>query len=570
MQIISVNIENILSFEKASLSFEDKGLCLVEGWNFDAERSNGAGKSAIFNCISFALYDKFPRKITATEILRRDTKKGQVTVKILCGEDEWTIIRKRPKEVKFYKNNIEQTLTQSEFESLIGLNYDQFIITVYNSQNVGNNIRFLNCSDSDKKGFLLKLLNLEKLDLYKKNSDLKFKELSSQIEEHTNKISNLNAKIDAYRESLIDENEVNINIVEIKQKIEDLNSKLIQLSLVEKPDIDKFYKLEEDIKNKILVINKVKYKRELLFNEYQKIDNTAIEKTCMHCGNTISADTVELHKEEKDRTLQSIKKQLDQYDSDCVKENELNDLLSKIKLKKNSSTAEYDKAKEQSLDIKNIINIYNSELNSLNLKLKNNSIYLNKINDLVNSCNNMSTLVDENKRELEFYKTISNIYSSTGAQAYILDSIIDYFNESVQKYMQILWPNMDYTLNSYKETLKGETVAKFSETLTMDGKQISIGSLSGGEYRAVSLCIDFALLDVINNQFNININPIILDEPFDGLDSAGKEIVISLLEGTAKDRQILVVDHASESKLLFSKVISVEKKNGISSIKLEV
>jgi DNA repair exonuclease SbcCD ATPase subunit len=64
----------------------------------------------------------------------------------------------------------------------------------------------------------------------------------------------------------------------------------------------------------------------------------------------------------------------------------------------------------------------------------------------------------------------------------------------------------------------------------------------------------------------MSLNPIILDEPFDGLCSVGQEIVIELLEQLAKSRQIFVVSHASEAKTLFSKVIRVELRNDISQI----
>jgi DNA repair exonuclease SbcCD ATPase subunit len=47
MRILSVEIDNILSIEKASLSFDDNGLVLVEGWNYDTQRANGAGKTAM-------------------------------------------------------------------------------------------------------------------------------------------------------------------------------------------------------------------------------------------------------------------------------------------------------------------------------------------------------------------------------------------------------------------------------------------------------------------------------------------------------------------------------------------
>ena len=47
MRILSLEVSNILSIESASLSFEDNGLILVEGWNYDTGRANGAGKTAI-------------------------------------------------------------------------------------------------------------------------------------------------------------------------------------------------------------------------------------------------------------------------------------------------------------------------------------------------------------------------------------------------------------------------------------------------------------------------------------------------------------------------------------------
>ena len=571
MQILSLQIENILSIESASLSFEDKGLVLVEGWNYDADRANGAGKSAIFNCICFALFDKVPRKITASEILRRDTKKGMVSIKLLCSADEWTVIRKRPKEVKFFKNGIEQSITQLEFESIVGVSYDQFMVTAYNAQAVGESAtRFLSCSDTDKKAFLLKLLNLEKFDSYRKNADSISKKIGLSLLENSSKLESIKAKKDAYEESLVDESHLKLEIDDINSQVESLNSQAIKHSSVERPNLDKFLKLEEDIKSKLLDITKAKTKREILFREYRKIESMRVEDTCFNCGSKIESQNADEHLKESKRLLLDLKGQIDDLDAAILKENEVTTLATKIKDKKRAQSSDYEKARDCLLDINGLIKSKALELNNLNLKLKNNELLISKINSLTETGTDLTNLIEQNKRELEFYKTLCSIYSPTGAQAYVLDSIIDYFNESVQKYIETLWPNASYILNSYKETAKGETTAKFSETLTMGGQVTSVGSLSGGEFRALSLCVDFALLDVINNQFSISLNPIILDEPFDGLDASGREIVINLLDTLSKDRQILVVDHASESKVLFSKVIRVEKKNGISTIDIDI
>ena len=154
----------------------------------------------------------------------------------------------------------------------------------------------------------------------------------------------------------------------------------------------------------------------------------------------------------------------------------------------------------------------------------------------------------------------------TGAPAYIMDSIVDSFNEIVSDHISLVWPNASYSLQSYKENKSGDVTAKFSETLVINGKQRSIGSLSGGEQRALSLSIDFAIIDILSQQFGIPMNPIIMDEPFEGLDATGREIVIELLNKLSDDRQIWVVDHASEAKSMFSDIVRIEKQNGISSL----
>ena len=97
MNLKKITISNILSIESETVEFNSTGLTLVDGWNFDSERANGAGKTSLLNSISFALYDKLPRKISASEILRKDSKKGHVELEFrtIDGND-WTVIRNSP------------------------------------------------------------------------------------------------------------------------------------------------------------------------------------------------------------------------------------------------------------------------------------------------------------------------------------------------------------------------------------------------------------------------------------------------------------------------------------------
>lgn len=578
MRVLSLEIQDILSVQSATIPFEDNGLVLVEGWNYDTNRANGAGKTAIFNCLAFGLYDKLPRKITASEILRRGCKTGFVKCRVICGEDVWTVKRSRPKGVQFWKNDIEQEITQEEFESYVRLSYDQFLLTIYTPQaNSGKLVRFLSCPDTSKKEFLLQLLNLDKFSGAKKAADELVKQRKAAIDVETNKVTTARARIETYEESLVDEFSISSIIRELESSISGVNLEILTLSAVVKPDLSKYSKIEEDIRTKQSEIAQAKAKRGMLHERYREL-NAAIadydaDVACGECGSSL--DTPEARTTHADHQVKvkqkslDVKKQIDDADLIISKEQSVTDLAKKLRDKKQQESADYQAAQLRITELRAFQKTKQVQIESGHLKLKNSRELSSKIEALQTNVDISLLSIASNKKELELYKTLSAVYSPTGAQAYVLDSVVDSFNEVIQKYIDIMSPNVSYVLNSFKENANGDVTAKFSETLTKGGKEVSVGSLSGGEEKGLSLCVDFALLEVLEMQFGMSLNPIILDEPFDGLDAAGREIVIDLLENLARSRQIFVVDHASEAKALFTKSVRIELRNDISTISSE-
>ena len=578
MRVLSLEAQDILSVQNVSIEFEDTGLVLVEGWNYDTARANGAGKTAIFNCLSFALYDKLPRKITASEILRRGCKTGWARASVLCGEDVWTVKRSRPKNVEFTKNGVVQDITQEEFESIIRLSYGQFLLTIYTPQaNSGSLIRFLSSPDTNKKQFLLQLLNLDLFANSKKSVDAIVLARQASIDLEDKKLKANYSKIEAYEESIVDTASLQKTITDQESSITLLENEINLLSSVVKPDLSKYLTTEDQIRIKQQEIAQAKAKRGMLHDRYRELNSTIGEydanATCGECGASVATAEAKLaHEEHQAKVKQKvldIKNQIDATDVIISKEQGITDLARKLRDKKQQENADYQTAQLRIKDLQSLVRQKQISVESGHLKLHQNSELLNKIQTLQAAVDISLLSVASNKRDLDLYKTISAIYSPTGAQAYVLDSVVDSFNEVIQKYVDIMSPNMSYTLNSFKENSDGNIVAKFSETLTKGGREVSVGSLSGGEEKGLSLCVDFALLEVLETQFGMSLNPIILDEPFDGLDAAGREIVIDLLETLARTRQIFVVDHAAEAKAMFTKSIRVELRNEITTISVE-
>jgi DNA repair exonuclease SbcCD ATPase subunit len=431
--------------------------------------------------------------------------------------------------------------------------------------------------DTDKKKFLLQLLGLNVFSEAKKTTDLKIKDLEGSLAEFKSKREVVESKIDIYSESLIDTNVYDHHIQLALIELQEFNKEINDLSSIERPDISALAKLESDINTKQTIFATTKALRTQHHRRYKELDLEIQDYDpnvkCSECGSTKDSEEARLshtgHQTEMKKKLAVIKADIDNCDLILIKEESIKNLSTKLKERKHNETRAYEKAHNRILELRNAVNNKTKDLSGLRLKLEQDSELQSKIKVLRANLDKYLAEAKDLSIDIELYKTIASLYSPTGAQAYILDSVIDFFNDAVDKHIELVWPNASYTLTSYKENVKGDITAKFSEILTMDGKEVSVGSLSGGELKALSLCVDFSILDILETQFGIALNPIILDEPFEGLDAAGREIVIELLEKLAQTRQIFVIDHATEAKAMFSQVIRVEKRSGVTCMAID-
>lgn len=89
---------------------------------------------------------------------------------------------------------------------------------------------------------------------------------------------------------------------------------------------------------------------------------------------------------------------------------------------------------------------------------------------------------------------------------------------------------------------------------------------SGGMLSVVKLAVDLAFGAVAARRRGIYPGWLVLDESFDGLGRVAKETVMDMLLTQSNNRLIMVIDHATEFQSMFSQVIDVKSKNGISKI----
>ncbi len=174
MQIRNIAAENFLSYEQFSLALADRGLLLVEGENRDSGGSNGAGKSAIFEALTWCIFGFLNRAIKGDEVVRlgpdkKPLKNCRVQVDIDLDGTAVRIIRHR-RHAQFgnkllaFVDGKEITMggdreTQERLEQLLQIDSDAFINSVMFPQGAAG---FASLTDAEQKDILDRILSTQR------------------------------------------------------------------------------------------------------------------------------------------------------------------------------------------------------------------------------------------------------------------------------------------------------------------------------------------------------------------------------------------------------------------------
>lgn len=193
--------KNFLSWKELSFNVTS-GVTLIDGWNEDDGRSEGSGKSAVLNAISWAIFGKLPKDANIDEVI----KDGETSCSVVLDFDNGdSIVRSRkPNELYISKNGVivkgkDAKETQSFIEEYIGCNFETFCQSVYFAQNYDK--KFLSSNQAEKGKILSSIQNLqifdkarkETMDLIKSENE-NVSKLKNQIQIEENNLSNLTSQ----------------------------------------------------------------------------------------------------------------------------------------------------------------------------------------------------------------------------------------------------------------------------------------------------------------------------------------------------------------------------------------
>lgn len=615
-----VIIDNFLSFGHAEVALENCGYTLVEGINHnpkDGAKSNGSGKSSIFNAICYALTGETINGLSNN--LNNIVTKGDMGVELEFSVDDDFYDIKRTRDIKGHANL--KIFINGEDKSGKGVRESEEVLKQFlpdiNSDLIGEVIivgqgmphKFSNNTPSGRKELLEKLSHSDfMLEDIKNRVDSRFAELSKKLNDleidkskeeavksyteanlvkketelktfdvevdFDKNIETLNTEIAQLNEQLTS---TELNQTFLKNRLDEINNQLIDLVDKKQKALAEETKTfnEHNLSVKTLISEKQNSKK-LLLEEITKLKN--IKDVCPLCGQKLphvhKQDTSEL--ENKVKTLDDELLELNNKDSQQETAYKLNLGLIKDDFKGRESSLTQNK-----LDTSFKLNEMDVKANGLNTALKDKKIALAKVT------------ADKDNFEANKAKCIKEIEELKNALTSINDRLLYIINvkEDVTKHQEIVAKMVTLVKRDFRGILLSSIIGYINQKcksyakdifgtdeleFALDGNNIAITYsnkplevLSGGEQQKVDLILQFAIRAMMQEYTGFSSNIIVLDEILDNLDSVGCDSVLNFITNRLSDiESIFIISHHADSLNIGndSTITVMKGPDGVSSI----
>lgn len=425
---MKIELTNFRCHISKTINLPDTGLVAISG-------DSGVGKSTVLSSIVYALYGVIPGKYKKPYTLSLAGKEKTCKVVITDFFKGYTVTRtSSPNTVILMcpdDSKLEGTAAQSKIISLIGMDYDKFLISSYIIQNINSSV--LSMTPTEQINFINTLVNSSS-ESYKEKTRDKIKSIKDSITSNSGSLNTLNQQLLA-SEAVLKKTEKpdlstdgTINSDEIKNSIQTLESqksiiakdiKNINLQLEESRKSDKLLSEKLDkinkIRSELSVISDlranlesvkddhIKKSEEKIFQLTNQLDNLKIEISYYNL--------MDQYEKSKKEYLSNLDKEIKLLKDKVLSQKEIDTILEQIKQEKKlleqydiyiSLRNKREKSRERAIELSRFIKSYFPEEN---IKFKKPSEYIKFLKEKAkNYCDNSPTVVCPNCNKELLYK----------------------------------------------------------------------------------------------------------------------------------------------------------------------
>ncbi len=563
--------------------------------------TNGAGKSSIPLILEEVLFNKNSKGIKKADIANRIFNKGyDISLEFNVNGDEYKIevSRRASIKCKLFKNGEDisshtATNTYKTVEEVLGLDFKTFTQIVY--QNTNTSLQFLTATDTNRKKFLIDLLQLEKYVDYFEIFKEKSRVLSGEV-------SHIQGKLDTIIKWLDDNNLEaptilpKLDLPKISENdLEQLSS--LQLEFKNISEINRKINQNNFYKTELAAIDLSKYKNEgnhLLesrqnydkdleeLGKWQSVYNSEVfegtsEDICPTCGQEVDQDLLdEIYQREEEKhnqafnyikkiqdTIRHKKKINEQIDEKQKEERRWKELFNSID---QTLPAEIKDADELQRKIEMLAEKIDNEQKELEYVINENEsrerhntrlqVIQEQIGEFKEELKTHENKLEEVKDMLGSIDILKKAFSTNGLLAYKIENLVKDLEELTNEYLAEL---SDGRFNLQFVVLND----KLNVEIDDNGKAVEILALSAGELARVNTSTLLAIRKLMSSISKSRINVLFLDEVTNVLDEVGKEKMVEILLGE-ENLNTYIVSHGWTHPLLSK--IEVIKENEISRL----
>ena len=564
---------------------------------------NGAGKSTIPLLLEEALFNKNSKGVKKVDIVNRNNpdKGYKISLDFEVDSKEYSVNISRKSSLKVVLecdgediSSHTATNTFKTLQTIVGLDFKTFSQLVY--QSTTSSLQFLTATDTNRKKFLIELLNLDHYLKLFDNFKQAHKDAADEVAETKGSISTIKSWIEnnpitstekkallelpEAPEELISERALIQskldNILEINNKININNQYKEQLSALPTEDITK--EIEEpnsdltSLSAEYASVKTIIAQADAVLKKMQSLGDS-----CPTCLQDIDKEKVAELTSEQEGTIQesmskkksienevvNIKKQLKEIDKQKA-------TIAKFEKLSNLIDNSLPSKTEDKLELENSISELTDQINAIQVKIKQISAknteitkYNTELEYLINQVKEFKLKLLSQEADLKkLNDTYANLevlkkaFSTNGLVAYKIENLVKDLEDLVNRYLAELSDGrfgLEFVINN----------DKLNVVISDEGKQIDILALSSGELARVNTSTLLAIRKLMSTLSKSKINVLFLDEVIGVLDDDGRERLIEVL---LKEHELntFLVSHGWSHPLLTK--INVIKEDKISRL----
>ena len=563
--------------------------------------TNGMGKSSIPLIIEEALYNKNSKGIKKADIPNRYINDGyHIHLEFMKDTKKYDVIidRKSSIKLRLLENGEDisshtATNTYKTLQDIIGIDFKTFSQLVY--QNTNSSLQFLTATDTNRKKFLIDLLQLEHyvrlFDFFKeeaRKSTLNLNSIDSKIATiekwlSDNKLSDTSILpvSEISIDTIDDEQELAALMIEIKN-ISEKNKNISQNNTYKKMLAEINIEEARDCKIEALQSYEELQKESAALGQSVAGSKKLLEKMsklgdhCPTCEQTIDSSFKQSLIDEEARKVAEAREQQDEIDG----------RVSEIK----RDNAEFQRARKIEKDWTELFRSIDNNLPAQPLDpaelrdradgiskrisdAKERMVRLARENEAITKRNTRIQVVLEQTEEFEQQlfemnelldleaKTASNLevlkkaFSTNGLLAYKIENLVKELEELTNNYLAELSDGR-FTLEFVVSN------DKLNVQITDNGNIVDILALSSGELARVNTATLIAIRKLMSSISKSRINILFLDEVINVLDETGREKLVEVLLN--EDLNTYVVSHGWTHPLLDK--VEVVKAGNVSKL----